>query len=264
MQGTHDSIIECKIVMKYTEYAKQCSSNIIYPLSIAEGFQDGEIIPDDEEKTKAVLFWHYAGFAYISGNIETPFLETIYQRYFRNEIRRRFILITDDPKVIAFFSDKSDIELDRRVEYSYCGNAEYCDEGYLRDKWKCEYAIERITTFNYDRIHGKIIPAFSWSSKEQFLEKGFGYVALDGERVAAAAFSAAVSLDEVDIGIETDEQYRHRGLAKLLAARMCREILSIGKKPVWAHAISNEGSRRTAMACGFVEDRVNTVIRRKG
>lgn len=71
-------------------------------------------------------------------------------------------------------------------------------------------------------------------------------------------------MDEVDIGIETDEQYRHRGLAKLLAARMCREILSIGKKPVWAHAIANEGSRRTAMACGFVEDRVNTVIRRKG
>jgi hypothetical protein len=44
---------------------------------------------------------------------------------------------------------------------------------------------------------------------------------------------------------------------------MCREIISQGKKPVWAHAIANEGSKYTALGVGFLEDRVNTAIRKK-
>ena len=76
----------------------------------------------------------------------------------------------------------------------------------------------------------------------------------------AIAFSAAVSSEEIDIGVETDERYRHKGLARALADKMCREVLSIGKKPVWAHAISNAGSKNTALSVGFVEDKVNTVV----
>ena len=52
----------------YLEYAKRCSSNRVYPLSIVEGLQDGDIIPDDENDIKSVLFWHYSGFAYLSGD----------------------------------------------------------------------------------------------------------------------------------------------------------------------------------------------------
>ena len=37
----------------YLDYAKKCSSNRVYPLSIVEGLQDGEIIPDDENNIKA-------------------------------------------------------------------------------------------------------------------------------------------------------------------------------------------------------------------
>lgn len=238
----------------YLECAKQCSSNRVYPLSIVEGMQNGEIIPDDENNINAVLFWHYSGFAYLSGNVNETFLQRIYEEYYQAERDRRFILITDDPQVIKFFSDKNDLVLDKRAEYSF-GTL-------LSTECKCDYRIERIDESNYDRIQGRIIPIFSWTGKEQFLDKGFGYVALDGEKVIAVAFSAAVSSEEVDIGVETDENYRHKGLAKALADRMCREVLSIGKKPVWAHAVANEGSKYTALAVGFTQDKINTVIRK--
>ena len=42
---------------------------------------------------------------------------------------------------------------------------------------------------------------------------------------AAVAFSSAVSPEEVDIGVETTEAYRHRGLASYLAYRMCDETI---------------------------------------
>ena len=241
------------IALNPTEFARNCTSNVVYPLSITEGFQDGNVIFSDDSKT--ALFWHYCGFAYLSGRVEESFLEKIYQEYFEKTLDRRFVLITNNSKVIEFFSDKDDIVTDKRVEYRF-GDL-------LQSAPECKYKVEPISESNYDRIHGNIVPTFSWSSKEQFLKNGFGFVALDGDKVIAVAFSAAVSSDEVDIGVETDENYRHQGLAKVVADRMCREIISQGKKPVWAHAIANEGSKYTALGVGFLEDRVNTIIRKK-
>ena len=234
-------------------FARKCSSNGVYPLSIAEGFQEGKTFYSGDLKT--ALFWHYCGFAYLSGDVGDLFLEKIYQDYYVKTLDRRFVLITDNSKVIDYFSYKDEVVIDRRIEYRF-GNL-------LQRAPECRYRVEPISAFNYDRIHGNIIPTFSWSDKEQFLKNGFGFVALDGDKVIAVAFSAAVSSDEVDIGVETDENYRHQGLAKVVTDRMCREIISQGKKPVWAHAIANEGSKYTALGVGFVEDKVNMVIKRK-
>ena len=55
----------------------------------------------------------------------------------------------------------------------------------------------------------------------------------------------------------------YAGIAAILASRMCEKIVEIGKRPAWAHAISNKGSMNTALKCGFVQDRINTVIRRE-
>ena len=240
----------------YTALAKQCTSNRVYPLSIAQGIQDGEIIADDGRYPEAALFWHYAGFAYLSGNVKEAFLRTIYQHYFQKKPARRFVLITDNTSVIHFFSQMKDVALDQRAEYRY-------DTGRDPLLHPCVFPIERISASNIRGIHGRIIPAFSWSSERQFLSKGFGYAALDGNRVIAAAFSAAVSSEEVDIGVETDEAYRYRGLATVLASQMCHEIIAIGKQPVWAHGLSNTGSMHTALRVGFLQDRINVVIRRK-
>ena len=238
-------------MLKNAEYARNCSANSVYPMSMAEGFQDGTVISDGD----AVLFWHYAGFAYISGNPDEKFLNKIYRKYFQKEPERRFVLVTDDPKVEEFFAGKEGVRLEKRAEYRF---------GKLPNAAReCKYRTEQISGTNYDRIHGKIVPDFSWASREQFLKNGFGFVALDGEKVIAVVFSAAVSSEEVDIGIETDESYRHKGLAKVLADRMCREIIKQGRQPVWAHSVSNEGSKRTAESAGFVQERVNTVILRK-
>jgi hypothetical protein len=54
--------------------------------------------------------------------------------------------------------------------------------------------------------------------------------------------------------IDFHEKLKHR--------RMCEHILEVGKKPVWAHSSSNLGSMKTALKCGFVQDKINTVIRK--
>ena len=266
----------------FISWAKANTANRVYTCSIAEGFQSGDIYVNDGDELEAALFWHYCGFGYISGKASEEFLSEVYEEM-TSGLERRLVLITADDDVIAFFRDK-DVLMDSRAEYTYLpkgepgaaaetGNAGAAAEtentGIIVEAGNSGaiaatgFRIEQIDASNISKIGGRIIPSFSWESPEQFLKEGFGYVALERGRVCAVAFSAAVSSDEIDIGVETAEDHRRMGLAAMLAGRMCRHITGLGKKPVWAHSISNKGSMNTALKCGFVQDRINTVIRKK-
>ncbi len=240
---------------EYSSWARENTANQVYPCSITEGFQSGEVYVNDGPDVESVFFWHYCGFGYISGHASDDFLQDIYSEMISGRNERRLVLITADDDVTAFFRNRN-VLIDSRAEYAYP-----CRDGFdVIDE--SEYRIERITRENISKIEGRIIPSFSWESREQFLKEGFGYIALDQERVCAVAFSAAVSSMEIDIGVETHEDYRRKGLAAILAGRMCEHIVEIGKKPVWAHSISNKGSMNTALKCGFVQDRITTVIKK--
>ena len=241
---------------EYIEYAKECTANRVYPLSIAKGTQDGEIYIDGRG---CVLFWHYCGFAYFSGDVSADVLEEVYQKFFTPDMERRFILITDSEFVSDYYSDRFLLRVDKRIEYAYCGILENLPE--LDDR----YLFERITTENIGEIQGRITPSFSWKDSETFCQNGFGFIAKSKEdgSFAAVAFSSAVSPEEVDIGVETAEPYRHHGLASYLAYKMCEKIIQQGRRPVWAHSETNTGSQKTALSVGFKPIGINTVIHKK-
>lgn len=241
---------------RFIDSAKSCSANRVYPKSIAEGYQKGDIYID--EKEGAVMFWHYCGFVYFSGSPSADLLEEVYQEFLKKKQERRFIIITDDEETKDFFSRKSDVIIDKRFEYVYDVQNSRADS---TAETTSELSIERISGNNIERIHGRIIPSFSWESNEAFLDKGLGYVAVDGDRVAAVAFSSAVSSGEIDIGVETDPDYQRRGLSAKLSLKMCEEIIAMGKKPVWAHAAVNVASGKTAERAGFLKTKDNYVIR---
>ena len=241
---------------EYIQYAKECTANRVYPLSIVTEIQDGEIYTDGNG---CVLFWHYCGFAYISGDVSTDVLEEVYQQFLVPDKERSFILITDSEFVSGYYSGRDLLRCDNRIEYYHGGTSKNLPE--LDDR----FFVERIAVDNIEAIQGRIIPSFSWNSNEAFLQDGFGFIARSQEdgSFAAVAFSSAVSLEEVDIGVETAEAYRHHGLASYLAYKMCEEIIKQGKKPVWAHAEMNKGSQKTALSVGFKLRGINTVIHKK-
>lgn len=238
----------------YIAWAGKNTANKVYPSSIAEGFQTGDIYVNESVNVESVFFWHYCGFGYISGKATEAFLNDIYAEMMSGS-GRRLVLITSDEDVASFFRGR-DVTMDLRAEYSYLqkGTAAYFDTDRFR--------IQQIDEGNIAGIEGRIVPSFAWKSPESFLANGFGYIVLERDKICAAAFSAAVSSGEIDIGVETHEEYRRMGLAAALAGTMCEHIVRVGKRPVWAHSVSNVGSMNTALKCGFVREKLNTVIRR--
>ena len=232
--------------LDFLEFARLNTCNTVYPMAIAEGVQRGEIYTDDAEKHQYALFWHESGFAYISGHPKSDDLDVIYA-LMKNESGnnpRRFVLETNDESVAGYFQKKEDIEKYPRygLRLRKLLSEEKIPEG---------YELKEIDEVLFPRIEGRVVPKNFWDSSEKFLTRGKGYCLTKNGEVAAVSFSAAVSSRQIDIGIETKEAHRRKGLAVIVAKKMTEYVLSIGKEPVWDCDAANVGSRATAERVGF-------------
>ncbi len=230
----------------YIELAGSNTCNTVYPMAIAEGLQSGDIYTDDTEKQQYALFWHESGFAYLSGHPKPEDLDEIYA-LMKNESGknpRRFVLESKDEPVAGFFREKEDIEEHPRYGFRLRKPQpqEEIPEG---------YELREIDEDLLSRIEGRIVPLNFWNTSEEFLTKGKGYCLVNNGEVAAVSFSAAVSSRQIDIGIETQESHRRKGLAVIVAKKMTEYVLSIGKEPVWDCDVANAGSKATAERVGF-------------
>ena len=227
----------------------------VYPLSIAEMSQYGDIYKDDD----SVLLWHYCGFAFLYGACDSAFLEEIYNMFFSSSSNpsRRFILFSANPRVIEFFQNKQNIVFGKRYNFEYPP-----DTPLIRSEIRPDY---RICQFNKDMFHtiqGRITPRFSWREASEFYSHGMGYCVLHQEKAVSWAFSAAVSKDEIDIGIETASDFRHMGLGLAAAEKMIGFCFEQHKRPVWSCDANNTASQKIAEKLGFVKHSEYFTIRR--
>lgn len=231
---------------QYREAALACC-DVVYTLPIAEGVQGGRIFTLGD----TVLFWHFCGFAYLAGSPDADALAELSD--FILQADTRFLLITDDSAVTAFFADDPAFQISRRVYYVGVRDVPppALPEG---------FTLRRIGAERLPRLHGRIVPAFSWDSPERFLQRGFGFCITQGDCGAAWAFTAAISSLHCDIGVETVPAFRGMGLAKCAAYAVLQEIISSGRTPCWAHHEANIGSQKIAQALGFQRDKICHVI----
>lgn len=239
-----------KDYMNYNQCIDKSCCGAVYPRSISETFQQGDIFTNSCTDNLSVLYWHYSGFAFLSGFYDECFLEDIYDLLLdkSSTISKRFILFTDNTAIEQFFRAKENVAIERRYFFEY--KKEY---PVITAKLPEGYRLCEINNELLQKINGKITPAFSWDNLNDFLEKGKGYCIVCGNDIAAWAFSAAISSDEIDIGIETDSKYRHLGFAQIVAQMMIRYCFEQHKAPVWACHAENTASINLAEKIGFVK-----------
>ena len=220
----------------------------VYPQSIAENKQYGEIFADRKDAPEAVLFWHYCGFAYIAGMPDESFLSGIVSmmKTPQGAHSGRLVLMTgkDELAHTGVFRDNN-VKTDERCTFDFTGTDRRFE---LPDR---RFELKRTDHLNYGALTGRIVPAFSWRSEAEFLENGFGFCVMYEGRAAACAFSAGISGQYCDIGVETAEEFRGMGLAKAAAQAMTDEIIGRGLTPVWGCSVSNTASIKLACSVGF-------------
>lgn len=232
----------------------------VYPLSITEGIQDGEIFVNSINNYKSALFWHYCGFAYLFGKFDQTFLDDVYSLMINRDRTnpRRFILLVNNEHIEKFFKSKDNIVFERRYFFKYTNR--YTP---VYPDLPSGYELREIDAQLLSKLRGNITPALFWNDLNGFLEHGKGYCVIHGDNIAAWAFSAAVSSTEIDIGIETNKNYQHRGFASIVANRMIQYAFEEGKMPVWACHYKNIASEKMAKKIGFVKRAECSIIKAK-
>lgn len=234
---------------------KNTPCGTVYPLSIAEMNQYGDVYKERD----SLLLWHDCGFAFLYGVCDNRFLETIYEIFLGadSNLSRRFILFSAQPDVIKFFQNKQDIVLGSRYNFEYSP-----EKTGSRIEIPPDYQICQFNQNLFDNIPGRITPRFSWRDASEFLNHGMGYCVMYQEKAVSWAFSAAVSSDEVDIGIETVFVHRRMGLGFAAAQKMIQYCLEQRKRPVWSCDANNTASQKAAEKLGFIKSSEYITIRR--
>ena len=106
------------------------------------------------------------------------------------------------------------------------------------------------TQQDFDLFYKDIIKRFFTDT--DFLETGFGFCVMDGETLvgfAASNFPIHDNMLEIYVRILDEPQYRQKGLAITLSAKLIEHCLNLGITPVWDSA--NEISAHMATKLGF-------------
>ena len=99
-----------------------------------------------------------------------------------------------------------------------------------------------------------------FGSIEQAVEHTIGYRLMHGETIASEAVAGPLTRGVAEMGIDTAEGYRQRGLATAASAYVIRECEALGYRAFWNAAQQNVASVALARRLGFRTEQPFTVL----
>jgi GNAT superfamily N-acetyltransferase len=114
-----------------------------------------------------------------------------------------------------------------------------------------ECAIIDDAAFIYSSMRGSVVPSIFWETAGEFHERGAAFGVTYRGELASAAFASFVVDHYLELGIETVEPFRGRGLALHACSALLEFCLRRHLEPVWACRLGNVASYHLAMRLGF-------------
>ncbi|HEX3047261.1 MAG TPA: GNAT family N-acetyltransferase, partial [Bacillota bacterium] len=125
-------------------------------------------------------------------------------------------------------------------------------------RWKAHipegFEVWRMDTAITAAFQGIYIPAMVFDSVADFLSTGFGFALLTPDKKVASICYAGPNLsNQVEVAVETAQEYRGRGFAGFAGAAVMEYCIEHGLEPFWCCDSANTGSRKLALKLGFQE-----------
>ncbi|MGL5085570.1 MAG: GNAT family N-acetyltransferase, partial [Clostridium sp.] len=119
----------------------------------------------------------------------------------------------------------------------------------LKDLNLNNYKVIKATKEEMSKYKGVVVPKYFWNDNN--IDKCQAFIVLNGEEEASIAFSSAIKGNVMEIGVETKEEYRRKGLVTVATKSLIEYCLENGYKPIWACKNENFGSANSANKLGF-------------
>jgi GNAT superfamily N-acetyltransferase len=243
--------------------------NNLFARSVVEQHVDGKVYVDNIATPKAFYVIHPYGMSLLYGDVSDDFLQSELKDFLldRNGLRKASEWLQIFPS-----------ELENRIDMILGKKLTISDSGTYRDnsgdavvkhkrinfkfnlqkfeQFRCkidlnEYSFCDVDIDLYNETNGSVVPKKFWNNASEFLMHGVGFSLMVEDQAVAIAFSSFVHDEMLELGMETKSEYRRRGFASIISAKLVEYCLEKGLEPVWACRQGNHGSYNLAIKLGF-------------
>ncbi|QZN73012.1 GNAT family N-acetyltransferase [Paenibacillus sp. DR312] len=241
--------------------------------AVSSGLNPGRIYVDDAENITAALIWIHgqSGFQLIGDSRSEPFLNEL-KEYMRERIEPELlnlhihaveIGVVDEAweDVLQHISGKRDISSD--IQRVFKLNPNSISQQVPIDIYASQEEEVRILRIDQVLLGEKRYNNSSfltdkishfWTTRDDFLQHGFGYVIVHNDDIASVCLSAFIANQTHAVDIETLEDYRRKNYGARVAKAFVEECNRVGIHPYWDCSPDNVGSIRLAQGLGMSLD----------
>lgn len=119
-------------------------------------------------------------------------------------------------------------------------------------KRDCPFPVKKIDKEDISKIDDIEIYDNALCQGEASSLNEMAYIALDSGKIVSIAGASSNNKKLWWIGVDTESDYRRKGLASLLVNRVACDVIEMGRIPVYPTWYANIASRITAIKAGFV------------
>lgn len=230
--------------------------------AVLSGVVPGQIYVDDPSSPRSALLWVENRF-YLAGSPQNEEFNQGLRRLFDEEIYPQardsdelmFVLYYSsdwEASIFDLLNDKHPMRDGR--QYYACGAVEVDWRTVVEPGFTLR-AVDRDLLgsdqlLHIDELRDEVLSESP--SIEHYLSHRFGFCLLQGDAITGWCLSEYNTADRCEVGIETVEDYRRRGVATVTAAALVEHALAQGMRRIGWHCwASNAASAATARKAGF-------------
>ena len=230
---------------------KEVSINHLFALAVINGKIDGEIYVDDPVQPSTFLVRHSYGMLLLWGNCYNErFNQKLKTYVLSSEKRQGTEWLQAFPAswdaVLENLLGES-VERDTRLNFRFEQTKRSC---FLQPA-ESDYQLVLTDEALFLRVKGTVVPSRFWRNAAEFNRIGLGYTLVKDGIPVSTAFTAFVEGRELEIGIETQQEYQGLGFAPIVCSALIDYCLQHGLTPVWACRKGNVASAKLATKLGF-------------
>lgn len=102
-----------------------------------------------------------------------------------------------------------------------------------------------------EKCEWKGMMEWKYGSVDLFLKNGFGFAAIQGDKICSEAYSCNGDGTYAEMGVITAMDKKRQGFGFAVCMRVLAELEKRGLKPTWSCDRDNDGSRNLAKKLGF-------------